>query len=479
MIVLVAGAIVFVIVRSRQPEVKTWWDILRNPRSMPDYAEAEREISGTATELSGDEAAVASLVDFYVFEAASADGAWHEGRVLSELGEQAYPRALEILSDRSLHAKLVVLTKPEDALPEAPIMRLCKLFDFETPPPFEAAALLEPFYESGSEAIRKNVALIIGSIGLSDSLPILKRMLADEAEYVRSYALMGIDRAVDGKRIHPDAIGAFFDLVAEMWPADTAFEVCDSIPSILLELERERAVERLMRDDLFTAEFEPVWRILQAFDAHAVEVPREKLVKLIASVKAEPLKYPLDNVLEEAITLLGAHRHADDLPMLERFLQHPNKDVMRGAVAGLRKYHRFEESARDPWKVWDTQGWQALTTVEQHVLAVQVLDGEVRNGGFAQYFFNSSGNNWPSALAGLEAIGATKHLALLQTICDQFPDSKPSTDHDARQDQLASIVRRHEDPFSEQDSAWYKIKDEYLQKLIFLYEMKNVEAGEK
>lgn len=51
---------------------------------------------------------------------------------------------------------------------------------------------------------------------------------------------------------------------------------------------------------------------------------------------------------------------------------------------------------------------------EQHYYAVSVLQGEVYNGGFDQYFGNSSGEHCANACAGLLELGATQTLALLE-----------------------------------------------------------------
>jgi hypothetical protein len=45
--------------------------------------------------------------------------------------------------------------------------------------------------------------------------------------------------------------------------------------------------------------------------------------------------------------------------------------------------------------------------------------------------------------------------------------------------QLSNVARAKDDPFHEQDSAWYKAKDENLDRLIFKYNMTNLEGRQK
>ena len=478
-LIVVGATILFFWSRSKWQEINSFWDFVRNPDAMPDLDEFHKEVDDVATSLSGSPTEIAQLVDCFVFEAKSSLDAWVELRILAKLGDEAYPRALEILREPSLKERLTVLTEHEHSLPKGPINRLFEIFDQEAAPPEEAATLLSPYLQSESDKIRKNAALIIGSIASKDSLPDLRRALTDKDEYVRSYALMGIQRAIAGDRIEESSQDHFFALVANMWPGDTSFNVCDSIPLILLRLNRDQAIKYLLSDELFSVRFGPVWRILEAFKKESVEVPRTRLLTIIAEANKEPLKYPMHNVLEGALPLLGAHRNEEDLAMFEGFLDHSNERVSRGATEALYRFHRNYDLIRDPWNVVEELGWHALTVAEKHILAIKQLDAEVNNGGFAQYYFNSSGDHWEDAQNGLTAIGATgRHRLMLATI-EIFGDTKPAVDRDTRKSQLSKVVCKKEDPFNDQDSAWYKIEDENLDRLIFRYSLANLEGRHK
>ena len=58
-------------------------------------------------------------------------------------------------------------------------------------------------------------------------------------------------------------------------------------------------------------------------------------------------------------------------------------------------------------------GYLSLSDAEKRYVAVGLLDGEVHNGGFDQYFFNSASSCYNDALLGLEEIGATASSGLL------------------------------------------------------------------
>jgi hypothetical protein len=83
-----------------------------------------------------------------------------------------------------------------------------------------------------------------------------------------------------------------------------------------------------------------------------------------------------------------------------------------------------ERQLHDPYrKLWrelvqrvhySEEGFEGLTEAEKQYFAVGLLDGEVFNGGFDQYFFNNSGSHHKYAILGLEAMGATQAIAILR-----------------------------------------------------------------
>jgi hypothetical protein len=75
---------------------------------------------------------------------------------------------------------------------------------------------------------------------------------------------------------------------------------------------------------------------------------------------------------------------------------------------------------------------------------VRVLDAEVCNGGFNQYFFGSAGDRTDATLEALAAIGALGSMAVMANVCSLFPGGFPAADQAERRRQLDAI-----DPDSE------------------------------
>lgn len=96
-------------------------------------------------------------------------------------------------------------------------------------------------------------------------------------------------------------------------------------------------------------------------------------------------------------------------------------DIEASKIAAKRER---ELDATDPFRIYWRQlvdrvhkpstGKIPLSDLELQYWAVGCLSGEVYNGGFHQYFYNSSGATFAAALEGLKAMGALASLLLLQ-----------------------------------------------------------------
>jgi uncharacterized protein DUF4375 len=102
-------------------------------------------------------------------------------------------------------------------------------------------------------------------------------------------------------------------------------------------------------------------------------------------------------------------------------------------------------SERSATRFFDTPFAQ-LTVPEQVFVAVWTLEADVNNGGFDQYYLNSSGDNAWYAPAALRAIGAEQTAAIAQRANAAFGPDGPPPDRDAR---LAAM-----DKLEEVDELW-------------------------
>ena len=96
-------------------------------------------------------------------------------------------------------------------------------------------------------------------------------------------------------------------------------------------------------------------------------------------------------------------------------------------------------------------GYGALTQRERILVDVAWLEAEVNNGGFDQFFFNSSGDRFRETVSALRAIGAERTAALVAEAGAVFPDG-PSPDRATRMKQMEAIP---EDAFAAFDARFW------------------------
>lgn len=104
----------------------------------------------------------------------------------------------------------------------------------------------------------------------------------------------------------------------------------------------------------------------------------------------------------------------------------PCKSGTRANIEASKVFTQREREldATDPFRIYwrelidrvykSPTGLAQLSDVERQYWAVECLSGEVYNGGFEQYFHNSSAATYSTAVDGLEAMGATTSLLVLQ-----------------------------------------------------------------
>ena len=95
------------------------------------------------------------------------------------------------------------------------------------------------------------------------------------------------------------------------------------------------------------------------------------------------------------------------------------------------------------------------------------LEGEVNNGGFHQFFFNSTSDRTTQILQALKAIGAVHTVGILERACSKFPDGLPPADRFERQEVLLSIAPKCTE-FDIEDAEFYAYQED-LRALVEIY----------
>ena len=113
-------------------------------------------------------------------------------------------------------------------------------------------------------------------------------------------------------------------------------------------------------------------------------------------------------------------------------------------------------ASTDPWKVVPETFLRLITKVaaapdacseaEWVVFRVWSLLGEVSNGGFDQYFFNSSGNHAARTVDALRSIGDDRAIPILWEAMALFPN-EVSADRDVRWTQMDALPKASREKF--------------------------------
>lgn len=105
------------------------------------------------------------------------------------------------------------------------------------------------------------------------------------------------------------------------------------------------------------------------------------------------------------------------------------------------------------------KGFESLSHVERVLYHVYWLESEVNNGGFDQFFFNSSGDYALDTPAALDEIGAHHTANLVRRALGIFPGGSPSRDRKQRIEQLDSMEETIRDQFDDLDSEFFEYQD--------------------
>ena len=107
------------------------------------------------------------------------------------------------------------------------------------------------------------------------------------------------------------------------------------------------------------------------------------------------------------------------------------------------------------WKM----GFSELTKSEQVFVTIWELESEVNNGGFEQYFLNSSGDNSFAVVSSLNSIGAVNAAKIVQEAVSIFGSNGPSRIHEERTTQVENLSDDNKSRLQELDDEFMLYPD--------------------
>jgi hypothetical protein len=101
----------------------------------------------------------------------------------------------------------------------------------------------------------------------------------------------------------------------------------------------------------------------------------------------------------------------------------------------------------------------AANRAQQALYALLTVQAEVDDGGFDQFFWNSSGELVHEAILGAELLAARPYEELLCRAVSLFPGGRVPKERGARQRALERIGDRGGAVLSQLDGRWYDVED--------------------
>ncbi|MGD2107948.1 MAG: DUF4375 domain-containing protein [Phycisphaerae bacterium] len=353
---------------------------------------------------------------------------------ITERGVEVVPFLLAALKDPAYRVRR--LPEPHTAmelLKGGNARPLLDVFDclvhYESP---EVIAAVSGLLHDAEDQVRNETALFLGTVASDNCIEPLQAVLSADDERVGDHAMIGLLRVLDKKDVSGQFRDAVFDAILPLVQTEDRSQAAEC----LLQLDRERAIAHLTTPEALAPRQAGLHETLRALREARVKVDEAPLLSIVDELESDDETSPHDFVLGEALRALGRYDSERARDAIQRGLKASTERVREGAAMGMALSHGVEDAFGTAFDKLNEVGWEGLTEPQANALAVRILIDEVNNGGFDQYFANSSGDQWEIALAGFERIGAGTDLALLRQACTAFEAGGPSSDHAEREHQL-------------------------------------------
>jgi Domain of unknown function (DUF4375)/HEAT repeats len=460
----VVVAFAFLILHIRRREPRGFRDLVKDPEYRAEMEAYWNELESLEVPENISDAEIEKMVKLLLNQKRDEINV----RKLGLLGQKAVPELIRLL----VQTEVVTKKFPDDGEvlgDKTPFTRVCNILSKTNPP--QAGRPLAKFVDHPDHEIRKDAALVLGAIGTSECITPLVKALSDKEDYVRSYAMMGIDRGIDAKSCTREFLEAMFPPLTKLLNRDDK-SISGNAPKLLLAIDPSRALPVLLSPEHFTESNRQVHYILKALNEDDHKIPHDKLLPFLKAVQPLSEKYPHDYNYAEALKAYAHHPDPSAEQLFHEALKSSNDNVQEAAAEALGILSGVVNARELVFEAVDSDGFDALSAPQKHYFAVLMYDGQVNNGGHSQYFFNSPGAHWKNALEGLAAIGAIDRAKILNEAQAVFGTAGPSTDNVTRRDELAALSSKDDETLDALDSRYYACK-ESIETLLAKYVIKH------
>lgn len=291
----------------------------------------------------------------------------------------------------------------------------------------------------------KAVAAHGGPIGLDQ----VAATLSGDDGHVATFAMYGIRQSAENRRLSSEAREAWWPLMVGWATRERA------AAEALFAIDPERGAASLSSEEVLRADSDNLPAVLSVLTEAGKVPPPETLRRLLGELEiladgqttANPFRVPEEerdvacaasqvrSRIGAVLSALAVRPDPATRDTLIAFARHPAADLRLAAFSSLCVLDGLAAPRRRAAEMVDNR--PSVPDPVRRYHEASLLVDEVQNGGFAQYFSNSSGDGWRDALAGLREAGAIAAADALQLVLDACGKEGPPSDHSRRTDWLA------------------------------------------
>jgi hypothetical protein len=177
--------------------------------------------------------------------------------------------------------------------------------------------------------------------------------------------------------------------------------------------------------------------------------------------RCNTLNHTLKKLLIFILSLFFANANAQSEFNLEKVLKIERRDMIVMEIdTYLNKKSEYGEKI------------EKLSSSQKTFLFIENLEREINNGGFNQFYFNSSGDFSEETIKALLEIGAKKTAEIVKRANSEFKNRTVPKDRTERQTELELIEKNAEENWNKCDSEFYEYQDD-LTELLIAFVIKN------
>ena len=390
---------------------------------------------------------------------------------LRSAGTRAVPFLIRALNDPRTRTATFADLK-FDLSGTSPFVRIGQLLA-ETAPP-GAVKPLTTYIDHPNTDFRAEAGYVLGRIGTADCLEPVRKALADREHHVREMTLIGVGNALKEERRDQAFLSGMQEVLVPMLK-DAGYDI-EGPATVLVEIDAVKAMPILESPEYFSLGNPQLDTILKALNREGHKTPHAILLPLMKELEPLAAKDTRRSVeYEHALFLYGRNPDAAADAKLHALLGSDDESVAYGAAMGLEILAGIEPSDV-VFALYDASKFTAMTQPQQYYYAAREYQDEVLNGGHDQYFSNSSGDTYRTAIEALRAMGATAKLSILMDATTAFSPEKPSVDQQARRVQLDHMSAIGDGVLKAADRRYYdseKKAAERMETLMTLYALEH------